>query len=269
MGGGRPSSGSVPWTRLAPSPISIPSSPGSGRPCPSGRPGCRRRAHGPNRAGRNHERALSARPGRLRRASAAPALAGRGPHRAQLRAQLRGGRRALGAARRPGLRGLPARGAGRCAARGRAQPQRRIGLRIRRPRRLLAGAPDVRRARPHAHRLCGGHGARAPSAGGARDGRIGLRGREPRLALDRLSRRARGGGARAHPPRDRGDRADHGDPSGRLVHRTDQPEHAPPGRRGGRLPLRFRTPMRTICPTGSWWPARRSSSSPTPSTTTT
>ena len=87
---------------------------------------------------------------------------------------------------------------------------------------------------------------------------FGFRGRQSRLALDRLSRRARGRGARAHPARDRGDRAGHGRASGRLVHRTDQPEHPSPGRRGRRVPLRIRTPMPTICRTGRSWPASRS-----------
>ena len=52
---------------------------------------------------------------------------------------------------------------------------------------------------PHpGHRLRGRHGVGAQSRRRAGDGRRGARGREPRLALDRLPRRRRGDRARAH-----------------------------------------------------------------------
>ena len=145
---------------------------------------------------------------------------------------------------------LSPRGAGRDAAAGPARSQRRIGVRVRRPRRVLADPAPVHRAEADAHRLRGRHGAGAQSRRGARDGRGRLRGGEPRLALDRLSGRARGRGAGAPAAGDRGDRADDRPAPGRLVHRPDQPADPRPRGRGGRLSLRFRTLMPTTCPIG-------------------
>src|SRR3712207_7206263 len=49
----------------------------------------------------------------------------------------------------------------------------------------------------------------------------------PRLALDRLPRGAGGGGAGGDRPVRRGNRAHHRVAPRRLVHRADQPAHAP------------------------------------------
>ena len=96
---------------------------------------------------------------------------------------------------------------GAAADRRPAQPEHRVDVRVRKPGRLLARAPHLHGARPAADRLRGRPGARAEPGCGAGDGRRRLGGGEPRLALVRLRGMLRGRGARAHAPRDRGDRA--------------------------------------------------------------
>ena len=121
-----------------------------------------------------------------------------------------------------------------------AEPQRGVDVRVRQPRRLLARPAHLRAARAAADRLRRRAGARAQPGGGARDGRRGLGGREPRLALDRLratcprtrsastcAARSRRSSACAAPR-----------PVGWYTGRTVG-EHAPPRGRGGRLPLRL------------------------------
>ena len=88
--------------------------------------------------------------------------------RAAVRHQLRRGRREQHPARRRRLRGLPVRDRRRRALAGHAPHEHGIDLRIRLARRLLAAAPHVHRARHARHRLCGGDGDGAQSAGGRR-----------------------------------------------------------------------------------------------------
>src|SRR5258705_5594965 len=124
---------------------------------------------------------------RLRSARPRPEVAGRRPARAPDRHELRGGRRALHPARGQRVRVLPARGGGHLAASRRPQHEARGHLRVSEPRGVLASPPHVRRAQYSHHRLCGGHGPRAPSRGGRRPRRGGPRGDESRMAMDRLS----------------------------------------------------------------------------------
>ena len=119
---------------------------------------CARRASSARRRCRRRERA---RPRRLRRDAARPAVARRRAARAQLRPQLRGGRREHAARGRPGLGVVPARGRRRAADGRPAEPEHRVDVRVRQPRRLLARAPDLRQARAADDRLRGRPGARA------------------------------------------------------------------------------------------------------------
>ena len=213
------------------------------------------RAHrrGPRRALRLHaERVGSWRPrvssetcderARLRRLRAAPtrpAVARWRADRRQLRAQLRGGRREHSARRRRCIRGVPARGRRRTTDGRASQPQHRVDVRVRQPRRLLARAPHLHRARPAADRVRGRPGGGAESGRRPRHGRRRLGGRESWLALDRPRRHDRGRGAGAPPEGDRGDRAGvRPRPVGWYTGRV--PSDPAARRRGGRLPLRLR-----------------------------
>ena len=178
---------------------------------------------------------------RLRPYSARPEMAGRCPHRAPVRHQLRGGRRELRAARRRGVGGVSLRDRRGAAAPRRASHEHGVDLRVRLAGGILAALAAVHAPGDTDHRLRGGDGARTQPRGGGGDAGGGLGDREPRPALDRLPVRAARRGARAL-------RAGHGDPhpgdrgpAARVVHGTDQPEHA--GSRQGRrrisLRLRF------------------------------
>ena len=148
-----------------------------------------------------HAQSSRPQPHRLRRRDARPAMAGRGPHRRELRAELRGGRREHHPERRPRVRGLPVRDAGRHADPGRPRPLDRIAVRVRQPRRLLAHPADLRRAQ-HAFHLMGGRPrAGAQSRRRQGDGRGRPRGGEPRLALDQLQGFHARAGARPHQAR--------------------------------------------------------------------
>ena len=105
------------------------------------------------------------------------------------------------------------------------------------------------------------------AARGHRRGRP--RGREPRVALDRLPVRGRGRGARAHAPRRRELDAGDGEPAARLVHGPPQSQYAAP--RGGarRVPLRRRRLQRRPAVLGRWSTTSRTWWSRTRSTTTT
>ena len=145
---------------------------------------------------RRHERD-GARPARLRREPAGPALARRQARRAQPRPELRGGRREHAARGRSRLGGVPPRGDRRAGHGRQAQPQHGVDVRVREQGGVLAGPPSRDLVRDAAHRLRGGQGARAEPRRGAGDGRRGVGGREPRVALDRLRRALRGRGAGA------------------------------------------------------------------------
>ena len=66
------------------------------------------------------------------------------------------------------------------------------------------------------------------------------RGGQSRLSLDRLPVRRRGRRARTREAGRGEHHPGHGEPTARLVHRPARPEHAAPGGRGGRIPLRRR-----------------------------
>ena len=144
------------------------------------------------------------------------------------------------------------------------RPRRREPVRVRQPGRLLAHQAAVPRTRAADDGLRLRAGLRAQSRGLEGDQRGGLRHLLARLALDQALRALRGGGARAHPQGDRLDDEDDRRAAERLVLplRTRR-EHAPPGRRGRRLPLRFATTTATTCRSGSRSTASRSSSCPT------
>ena len=169
-------------------------------------------------------------------------LAGRRARRRPVRAQLRGGRRELRSCTatpppRPSSREI----VGAAALAGHAPLEHGIDLRIRRPRRLLAAARPLHRARRAGHGLRRRHRAGPLAGAGRRDAGGRLGDRQPRPEVDRLPRR--------HPPRPR--RADiaeairlhtevTGEPPARLVHRPLLGQHRRSRHRGGRLRLRLR-----------------------------
>ena len=104
---------------------------------------------------------LSARPRRLRPQPARPALAGRRARRRAVRRQLRGRRRAQHPAWRRDVGGVPLRRARRAAVAGPAPHERRVDVRIRLARRLLAAVAPVHRAQ------IAGHGVRRRHRAGA------------------------------------------------------------------------------------------------------
>ena len=123
-------------------------------------------------------------------APARPTLAGRRARRAQLRAELRGGRREHTARGRPASEAYLHEVVGAPPTVGRrnlnTESMFEFGSRV----GFWRVHRHLHRARAAAHRLRGRPGARAEPGRGACDGRRGLGGREPRLALDRLRRAA-------------------------------------------------------------------------------
>src|SRR3569832_66849 len=172
---------------------------------------------------------LPPRPDRLRRKSSACGLAGRRARGGAVRAELRGGRRTLGAARRRRGRDLPVRydQSGACARR--APHVHGVDLRVRLARRGVAAAAPVRAARDPADHLWRGHGPGAASVCGRGVPAGRPRDRLARPALDQLPVRTGGRGARAHGPRRRDYHAADRRTAARLVHRADLAEHAPFG----------------------------------------
>ena len=172
-------------------------------------------------------------------------VAGRRAHRAAVRPQLRGRRRELRPARRPGLGGLPLRDRRRAAARGRAPHDHGVALRVRLARRRLAHAAALRAPRAAAHGVRRRDGDGAQPGRGRRVARGRPRDRQPRLALDQLPGRAVERRARAHAARDR-----------------DPPPSSPASGRSAGTPA---APARTRA---GWWSSTAASST-TPTTTPT
>ena len=190
--------------------------------------------------------AASARFRRLRRDAARSEVAGRGAARRADRDELRGGLGVRDRRRRRDLRDVSDRSSRRDAGPGEARSDRRVRLRVRQPRGLLAAHAHVRRARHPDHRVRRGARARAQSRSGGGDSSRGLRGVLARLALDRLSEHGRGRRARADAARRRVDRAHDRDASVRA----------------GTAATRRRS-------TRAGWSSRRAGFSTTPTRTTT
>ena len=184
-----------------------------------------------------------------------PALAGRRAHRRPVRHQLRGGCGEQRAPRRCGLGDAAHRVRLRRAPHRRARAAGRIDVRVRQPRRLLAPPSPVHRARGARHGLRRRHGAPTQSRRGRSDGGGRLGDRQPRLSLDRLSRRARGRGARPYREGDRDPDRAHGHAPARLLPRPAQPEHSAPRGGGRAASSTARIPTPTSCPTGWRRPA--------------
>ncbi|CAM8781311.1 hypothetical protein NCM_03687 [Burkholderia pseudomallei] len=183
---------------------------------------------------------LSTRSDRLRPTSGAGELAGPRARRGAVRAQLRGRRRELRAARRPRLRAVPVRDRRRGRVSG-APHEHGVDLRIRLARGRVAHPARVRQARAAAHGVRRRHGDRAASGARARVRRARPRDRVSRLALDSLSGHDARARSRAHAARNGGDRARDGRAPARLVYGPRQSEHASARRRVRRLPVRLRS----------------------------
>ncbi len=158
---------------------------------------------------RNDRSLLSARPRRLRRASAASAVAGRRAHRAAVRPQLRGRRARTACCTATPRRRRSCR---RSSARRRSPPATcrwsRCTSTARAPACGACCAPSPSAQLPLT--IFGvAHGAGAQSRRRRRMPCRRPRDREPRLALDQLPGRRRGGRARAHRARRRHDHAPH------------------------------------------------------------
>ena len=116
--------------------------------------------------------------------------------RRAVRRQLRGRRRTLDPAWRRGIGSVPVGRARRRAVAGTAAYERRVDVRVRLARRLLAAVATVRRAQAAGHRVRCRARACAPSRSGRGDARGGLGNREPRPQMDRLQGHAGSGRAR-------------------------------------------------------------------------
>ncbi len=189
----------------------------------------------------NYAERLSAKHGRLRRRPARSQVAERGAARRELRDELRGGIRVLRARRRRLLGGLADRDRGRRSRCPGPRSRRRVDVRVRQPRRLLARAAPLPRAAAVVHRVRVCPRPRAQPAGGGGARRARRRRVLPRLAVDQALRALRGRRAPRHRPRRAIARVDGGAAAARLVLPVrPKPAHAATPRRGGRLPLRLR-----------------------------
>src|SRR5580700_1597646 len=167
-------------------------------------------------------------------------MAERRATRRQLRHELRGRLRTLGAGwRRPHRRGTH-RSAWHGPDHLGPRSRRRRPVRIWQPRRLLAPDAPLPGTRAADDRLRLRAGVRAQSRGLGRDRQIRLRHLLAWLALDQALRTERSRGTRPYPQGDRLDREDDRRAAARLVLPLwSRRQYAPADRRRRRLPLRF------------------------------
>mmetsp|Transcript_65305 Transcript_65305/g.154238 ORF Transcript_65305/g.154238 Transcript_65305/m.154238 type:complete len:214 (+) Transcript_65305:819-1460(+) len=177
---------------------------------------------------------LPPRPDRLRREPTSRSVARQRPRGGAVRAELRRGRRELGAAWRCRQRAVPLRDVQPGQLPGPA-PEHGEHLRVRFARRRVADAEGVRAARAAADGVRRGHGAGARARRDPGLCRAEPRDRLARLALDPLPGRRRRHRTRPPGPGHGQPAAPHPRPPCRrtarpgLVHRPRQPQHAPPG----------------------------------------